>query len=34
VRRGDTLVYVGTTAAGADADVGCALALELIAKVR
>jgi len=34
VRRGDTLVYVGTTAAGADADAGCALALKLIEKVR
>jgi hypothetical protein len=34
VRRGDTLIYVGTTAAGADADAGCALAVKLIEKVR
>jgi hypothetical protein len=34
VRRGDTLVYVGTTAAGPDADAGCALAVKLVEKVR
>jgi len=34
VRRGGTLIYVGTTAAGADADAGCALAVQLVEKVR
>ena len=34
VRRGDTLIYVGTTAAGPDADAGCALAVKLVEKVR
>lgn len=34
VRRGDTLIYVGTTAAGPDADAGCALAVQLVDKVR
>jgi len=34
VRRGDTLIYVGTTAAAADADAGCVPALKLIEKVR
>lgn len=33
VHRGDTLIYVGTTAAGADADAGCALAVKLAEKV-
>ncbi len=30
----DGLIYVGTTAAGADADAGCALAVQLVEKVR
>jgi hypothetical protein len=34
VRRGDTLIYVGTTAAGPDADAGCALAVQIVEKVR
>ena len=34
VRRGAVLIYVGTTAAGADADAGCPLARGLIENLR